>query len=233
MNKIIVNNILKSVNRWLNPSLGRLPDRLKPLSEYFSYDRGDLSVHRFYIDQFVNQHSDKILGKVLEVGDSRYISKHSSRVTDFSILNFSKPLDPKGIHCDLTDLETLPEWGYNAFICTQTFNFIYNFPKAIEGAFQLLDNGGYLLATVSGIQQISKHDDTRWGDYWRFTAKTCQIAFSEIFGAENVSIITYGNIRTTVAALDGMAANELRPSDFDFCDPNFQLVIGIVARKVC
>jgi hypothetical protein len=32
-----------------------------------------------------------------------------------------------------------------------------------------LKPGGVLLATVSGISQISRYDMYRWGDYWRFT----------------------------------------------------------------
>ncbi len=42
------------------------------------------------------------------------------------------------------------------------------FKEAIRGAHYVLKDGGYLLATVSGIQQISKFDESRWGDYWRF-----------------------------------------------------------------
>jgi hypothetical protein len=132
---------------------------------------------------------------------------------------------------DLTDPASLPDGRIDCFICTQTFNFIYDFKSAIRGAFQLLRPGGVLLATLGGISQISRFDMDRWGDYWRFTTLSAEKAFSEVFGPEQVQVASEGNVLAATAFLQGIASEELTPEELDHPDDDYQLLITVVAQK--
>jgi hypothetical protein len=72
----------------------------------------------------------------------------------------------------------------------------------------------------------------RWGDYWRFTSKSAENIFSEVFGRENVTVSVYGNVLSAVALLHGISTEELTPAELDIKDDNYQVTIAVVARKV-
>jgi hypothetical protein len=131
---------------------------------------------------------------------------------------------------DLSKLETLPESIANCFICTQTFNFILEVEKAVQGTARLLAPGGVLLATVAGISQISRYDMERWGDYWRFTPLSAQKLFEKYFS--QVQIFSYGNVFVAKAFLDGLAIEDLTEKAWlDDSDPNYPVTIAIFAKK--
>jgi hypothetical protein len=71
----------------------------------------------------------------------------------------------------------------------------------------------------------------RWGDYWRFTDASARRLFAEVFGADNVTVTTYGNVLTACAFLHGLAAHELRAEELDHHDPDYQVIIGIRAIR--
>jgi hypothetical protein len=232
MIKKVILSILKGLNRRANKPNWRNMRQLEPLSDIFGYDRGDQSVHRYYIDDFIASHTQSVKGIVLEVGDNQYTARHSVNVTESHIIHYTDATQKNSFVGDLTRNETLPASKFDCFVCTQTFNFIYDFHAAIRGAHYLLKPGGTLLATVSGIQQISKYDASRWGDYWRFTIESVIKAFGDVFGHENIQVISYGNVLSCVAAMQGLASVELTKEELNYKDPGYQLVIGVVARKI-
>ncbi|WP_178377089.1 methyltransferase domain-containing protein [Chryseolinea serpens] len=204
---------------------------MEPISNVFGYDRGNQSIHRYYIDNFVAMNAGKIKGRTLEVAERTYTQRHGQQVTQADIIHYSEHKGDGSFIGDLTKQETLPEERFDTFVCTQTFNFIYDFKAAIQGSKYVLKPGGFLIATVSGIQQISTYDASRWGDYWRFTSESCKKGFGEIFGEANVEVTTFGNVLASIAALEGLSATELTKEELAFSDPSYEIIIGIVARK--
>ena len=98
--------------------------------------------------------------------------------------------------------------------------------------YRILRPGGMLLTTVSGvISKISREDMDRWGHYWGFTTKSAQLFFEEFFPPKNITVTGYGNVLTAAASLYGIAANELRPKELQYQDPDFQILIAIRAVK--
>jgi hypothetical protein len=71
----------------------------------------------------------------------------------------------------------------------------------------------------------------RWGDYWRFTNASAQRLFSRVFGPENVTVVTYGNVFAACAFLHGLAVHELREQELDYHDADYQVIIGVRAVR--
>jgi SAM-dependent methyltransferase len=203
----------------------------KPVSTLFGYDRGT-PIDRYYIEKFLTGKSQLLRGRVLEIGDSSYSRRFGGdNVTAVEVLHPTSRNRAATIVGDLTDITTLPEAAVDCFICTQTFNFIFDVQKAVQGAHHLLKPGGVLLATVAGISQISRYDMERWGDYWRFTTASIDRLFRPVF-TEGVEVESYGNVLAATAFLQGIVVEDLPdPALLDDRDEDYQLVIAIVARK--
>ena len=219
----IVNKFLKKTN-WYNLR------STEKMSKIFGLDRGQ-PIDRYYIEKFLLENKQLIKGVVLEIAENTYSKKYGNDVSKYEILHKTADNTKATIIGDLTKLETLPKSKIDCFICTQTFNFIYNFQDAIRGSYYLLKNNGVILATVAGISQISKYDMDRWGDYWRFTTLSIEKSFADVFGAENVNVDFYGNILTSIAFLEGLASDELTNDELNYKDENYQLILTIIATK--
>ena len=227
----MLKKILKSLVRTRQPVVFNDLGRPRPVSDVFGMDRGT-PIDRYYIENFLRDNSNLISGRVLEIADSHYSTRYGDiRVTALDILHNTSENSKATIIGDLTDPASLPENHVDCFICTQTFNFIFDVRKAIEGAHRLLKVGGILLATVSGISQISRYDMERWGDYWRFTTASVQMLFEPVFTG-GVEVNSFGNVAAATAFLQGVAIEELpNVSVLENNDPNYQLIITIRARK--
>lgn len=202
-----------------------------PISAVFGLDRGT-PIDRYYIERFLQGKAQLIRGRVLEIGDSTYSRRFGGeKVEAFEVLHATAGNKAATIIGDLTDASTLPENEIDCFICTQTFNFIFDVQKAVEGAHHLLKPGGMLLATVAGISQISRYDMDRWGDYWRFTTASVQKLFEPVFKG-GLEVESFGNVMAACAFLQGVAVEDLPDvSLLDRHDPDYQMLIAIIARK--
>lgn len=202
--------------------------RLQPVSRLFGFDRG-MPLDRYYIEKFLQEHSSCITGEVLEVADDGYTRKFGHNVVPH-VLHVDSSSRGATITGDLSKPETLPEGIAGCFICTQTFNFIYDLERAVQGAHRLLWGGGVLLATVSGISQVSRYDMDRWGDYWRFTVLSAQKLFTGHF--REVAVKGYGNVFVAKAFLDGLSVEDVNDTGLlDFYDEDYTITIGVFARK--
>ena len=213
-----------------------LLERTMPLSRYYGIDRGS-PVDRYYVEKFLYQNRQYFKGRILEVARDMYSSRYAGlneTTTEpplVETLHINGTEDKVTIIGDLTKPETLPENRYDCFVCTQVFHQIYDVPKALEGSYQLLKDGGVLLATVAGISQICREDMDRWGDYWRFTNKSLELLFKNT-NFSQVEIVPMGNVMSSCAFLQGIALEELpRKELLDVMDEDYQLILGIRAVK--
>ncbi|MHB1688185.1 MAG: methyltransferase domain-containing protein [Ignavibacteriaceae bacterium] len=203
---------------------------LQPISRKFGFDRG-MPVDRFYIEKFLNENNRYIKGSLLEIADDFYSKKFGSEVEAYNVLHVDSNNKKATIVGDLASPKYLPSNVTDCFICTQTLNFIYDIKTAVDGIKQLLKPDGTALITLAGLSQISRYDMDRWGDYWRFTSLSAEKLFSEAFGKKNISIKTYGNVLSAIALLEGLSVGELTKDELEFIDPDYQLIIAVVAQK--
>lgn len=203
---------------------------IRPLSVEFGFDRG-LPVDRYYIEKFLTRYSQDILGRVLEIGDDSYTRQFGGdQVKHREVLHVEAGNPAATIIGDLTHADHVPSNHFDCFICTQTIHLIYDVRQAVETIFRILKPGGVLLVTFPGISQIS---NDRWAEewLWGFTAHFAERLFSEVFGAKNINVDTYGNLLTALSFLQGLAVAELQTEELDYRDENFEMLISVRAVK--
>jgi len=226
----MIKKSLQILKRNLTPPRGIDFESVYPVSDFYGDDRGT-PVDRYYIDRFIKDNRHRIRGHVLEVAENTYSRQFGSGIESIDVLHYEKGTPGATLIGDLSRPETLPENRFDCFICTQTIHVIYNYRDAIRGARQLLKPGGILLCTLSGIAQVSRYDMDRWGDYWRFTTLSAQRSFGEVFGAPNVTVDYGGNCYAAVNFLRGIALEELDRNKLGVKDPNYPILITIIASK--
>ena len=143
-------------------------------------------INRTYIDPVPVAASRVDQRDVLEVAGNEYSTRHSARARAHSSLHQVRSSDP-GVG------DRRPDPGpdrcrrrVDCFVCTQTFDFIFDVHAGVHGAAHLLVDGGHLLATV-GASRCRRYDMDRWGDYWRLSTAACERLFAESFSSVQVS----------------------------------------------
>ncbi len=205
--------------------------RAQPISRKFGLDRGT-AIDRRYIEAFLSANRECIRGRAMEVAESKYVRMFGDdRVTAVEVLHADRSNRHATLIGDLSVPSTLPENWVDCFVCTQTLNFIYDFHGAIRGLHRMLTAGGTALVTLAGVSQISRYDMDRWGDYWRFTTLSATRSFEAVFGPE-IQVASHGNVLAATAFLQGLAVQDLPdPSVLDEIDPDYQLIITVLAHK--
>jgi SAM-dependent methyltransferase len=205
------------------------PFRTKPVSDYWGLDRGT-PIDRYYIERFLAKHRSDIRGRVLEVRDSRYTDQFGVNVEQREVLDIN-PSNPRAtIITDLTAADVVPANSFDCFVLTQTLQFILDVPAALAHVQRILRPGGVVLVTVPSVSRIEAGSG-RDIDYWRFTVASCTALFRRAFGQGAVTVRSYGNVRTAIAFLTGLAQEELSRSELDTQDDNFPLIVSVRAVK--
>lgn len=227
----------RSVLSWwrrvnIRPIPGNLPTGLTPVSRIWGLDRGT-SIDHYYLQKFLNAHQSDIRGAALEMGDPRYIRKYGGdRVTSVDVLHLAPGNPEATIVGDLSTGEGIPQDRFDCMIVVNTLPLIYDARAAIKNCYSALKTGGVFLASFHGLSPRVPGGGNDWvGDYWRFTSMSARRLCEEFFQPNNVELQVYGNVRAATAYLYGLAAEELQPIELDYHDPNYELVIGVRARK--
>ena len=233
-----------TVRRWLqvrkerlgcHPPVGRVQlgslRRLQPISRVFGSDRG-LSIDRYYIENFLDRHTDDIQGHILEIGSAAYTGRFGGkRVTKSDVLHVVEDNPEATIVADLTNADHISSDTFDCVILTQTLQVIFDVRAALKTVYRILKPGGVVLVTFPGISQISRYDMDRWGYYWSFTTRAAHRLFEEVFPRPNVGVEAYGNVLTAIALLHGLATQELRKEELDYRDPDYEVIITVKAVK--
>jgi SAM-dependent methyltransferase len=222
----------------VRPPVGRVQfgslRRTTPISRVFGLDRGERGrcIDIVFIERFLDAHRSDIRGRVLEIGDDRYTRRFGGANVDHRDVLHVRPGGAGAtIVADLTSGDAMASESFDCIICTQTLQFIYDVHAAVRTLHRILRPGGVLLASFTGISQISRYDMDRWGDYWRFTTASARRLFEECWPPAQVTVDSRGNALLAVAYLHGLTVDELRPEEVEARDDDFQLVITVRAVK--
>lgn len=201
--------------------------RLEPVCRGDGYDRGQ-PIDRFYIENFLAEHSPLITGAVLEVGERTYTERFGTGVTRSDMLNYVDHDDATYV-ADLTDASEIPDNSYDCIIITQTLQMIFDVRAAVTTMHRILKPGGVVLCTVPCISQIA---DPAWTWYWGFTELALTRLLTESFSADGVRGRGYGNVLSATSFLQGMSAREFSEQELAFVDPEYPVIVAAVARKI-
>lgn len=206
--------------------------RTRPVHREFGCYYGT-PVDRVYIEAFLEANAGDIQGTVLEIGEATYTRRFGGERVAASEVLHAIPGNPAAtVVADLVDAPQLPSNHFDCVILTQTLQCIYDYKAALRTVHRILKPGGVVLATFPGVaHQISREERPYWGDYWRWTSMAAERVFAEVFAEEDVQVRARGNVLTAMAFLHGLVVEELRRSDFDYEDPDYELSIAVRAVK--
>jgi SAM-dependent methyltransferase len=223
------------VRRWIrrrfliprpHPRWGNLR-RTRPFSQNFGIDRGT-PVDRIYVARFLEAHRTDIRGATLEMGDAGYTRAFGGdAVTSSDVLDLDPQTPGVTIAGDLTDPGTLRGKAFDCFILQQTLQYISDLERALANAYGALAPEGVLLITVPTVSMI----ELRWPDLWRFTPDGLRNSLARSIPEADVEVVSYGNVLTAISFLMGLAAEELRSSDFDSLDSGYPVVTCARVQK--
>jgi SAM-dependent methyltransferase len=204
--------------------------RLAPVSPVFALDRG-FPVERYYIERFLDRYREDIRGRALEFGDTFYLDKFGgSAVTGKDVFSYV-PASGATIVGDLSGSAALPPDQFDAIVCTQTVQMIYDIRHAVKRLASMLKPGGVLLLTTHGISKVGRHlDRDGWGEYWHLTRQAAQTLFADAFPG-TFTVEAFGNVLAATAALHGLASEELTREELDYADRDFDVIIGVRAVR--
>jgi len=208
--------------------------RTTPISRLFGLDRGarERCIDIFFIERFLRLNQGNIRGHVLEIGDDHYTRKFGCTAVERSdVLHVRSGAEHATIIADLSRDDHIPAGSFDCIICTQTLQFVYDMRVALKTLHRILRPGGVLLATFTGISQISRYDMDRWGDYWRVTTLSARRLFEEFWPADCVQVQTHGNVLLAVAYLHGLTIDEVSANDRERRDQDYELVVTVRAVK--
>ena len=211
----------------LRPRWGNLRRR-RPFSESFGYERGT-PVDRWYIERFLDEHAVDIRGEVLEVGEPRYTARFGGdRVTGSHVVDVDAKNDRATIVADLCEGGSLPTAAFDCAIVTQTLQFLPDVDAAVANLYDSLKPGGTLLVTAPTVSRLEPGQ--REQDLWRF-GPAGLVQLLRATGGE-LLVVGYGNLVAAVAALEGVAAEELAEHELHGVDGDFPVVVcGRVAKR--
>jgi hypothetical protein len=222
------------LNRLLSRRFGTLNlgdlRTLQPVSQSFGYDRGT-PIRRYYINRFFELNRNRLKGRILEVGDSTYASIYAEPGARIDVLDPDPASAVATITGNLMTGQGIPRSFFDAIILTQVLHVLSDMHAAVAVAESALAPGGCIIATLPCITQVSRFDMERWGDYWRVTHRGARRLFENSFPQASIETVAYGNVLTAIASLTGLAAEELTSHELDFSDPDYQVLIGLVAIK--
>lgn len=200
-----------------------------PISRAFGRETGE-PIDRYYIEKFLDANKDTITGDVMEIADDTYTKRFGHDVTKSLVLHVNGWKNTyKG---NLETGEGIVKEMADCLICTQTVQMIYDIKEALKNIYHLLKPNGVALITIHGISQISLGDYKAWGEFWRVTPKALIKMASEAgFIAENISVQSFGNVKTSMCFLYGMSQEMLDESDFEYDDEQYPLIVTATLIK--
>jgi SAM-dependent methyltransferase len=231
----VAKRLVRAARRWshrFGPRRVRFGDlrRVKPLSEWFGFDRGT-PLDRVYIEEFLARHSSDIRGRALEVGDNSYTLRFGGTAVQHSdVLHVDKANPNATIIGDLGDGKNLPSDTFDCIVLTQTLHLIYDMQHAVATLHRMLVPGGVLLVTVPGVSSVDRGE---WGAtwHWSLTPRSLERLLTDSFGAHQVTVETYGNLLVAAGFLYGLAAEELTRDELAARDPHYPVIVAARAVK--
>jgi SAM-dependent methyltransferase/glycosyltransferase involved in cell wall biosynthesis len=205
----------------------RLAIGVEPLSYLWGSDRG-LPIHRYYLEQFLQEFASDIRGHCLEFQNPGYTPHFAgAAVEKLDVLHIDDTNPLATLVADLTKPNDIPSNTFDCIVCTHVLHIIAELDKAVSELYRILKPGGVVLIAVP---QVSMYDPG-FHELWRFTPEGLAVVLAKAFGAGNVTVRAYGNSLTAAGEIRGLIAREFSKAVLDYHDPRFAVEVCARARK--
>ena len=203
----------------------------EPVSRQFGTERGT-PVDRFYISRFIELHRRYIQGDVLEIEEPLYTRQFGNgKVCRSIVMDVDSASDGITFNGNLETGVGIQDGIADCFILTQTLMYIFDLKSAAHNIGRLLKPGGMALITCSGISQNSIRCMDNYGCYFNFNEAALERIFEDEPMLRVVETVSYGNVKTVTAHLNGLCREDLAWEDFEVNDKYYPLVVCAVVEK--
>jgi hypothetical protein len=200
--------------------------RTRPFSAHYGFDRGT-PIDRYYVLKFMEKYRRYITGDVLEIQMTGYTKMFGEN------LRRSESVDVDPQHnttyvCDLSrSAGILASNSYDCFLLPNTLNHLRELEPSLVNALRVVKPGGTILATVATLVPLTPD----FLDYWRLTPAGWKQVTARVWGGCHVEVDAYGNVLSSIAAMMGLAYEELSKQELEHYDPRYPVLIGIFCQK--
>jgi SAM-dependent methyltransferase len=202
--------------------------RLAPFDADWGSHRGH-PIDRYYIDAFLREHRSLVTGRVLEVKEDLYATDLSASVVTVDIVDIDPHNHKATVVADLGEAGSLPTACFDCVIVTQTLQFVDDVGIALDNLWGSLAPGGSLLLSVPCISKLEP--SLAAVESWRVLPAGLQRLIREHCPDSDVSVRAAGNVLVATAFLMGLAVDDLRPDELQFCDPLYPIVVLAAITK--
>jgi len=200
--------------------------RTTPLSAQFGADRGT-PIDRYYLHRFMARHRAWITGEVLEVQSASYASRFGQAVARVDTFDIDPRFKPTFV-CDLGDAAAvLPDSRYDCVLLPNTLHHLRLITPALRQVVRVLKPGGVVLASACGFVPLIPDGP----DYWHLSAEGWREIASQALAGHQVDIEAHGNCLAALAAVMGIAVEELTTAELDHHDWRYPVSVTMFCRK--
>ena len=202
--------------------------RTRPFSDNFGFERGT-PVDRFYLHRFLDQHRHLITGRVLEIQLPGYTNRYGHDLTATDSVDIAA-----GTYAGLTYLtdlaqsdQVIPDASYDCFLLPNTLCVMRDIEGCLRQALRVVKPGGVILATSAALVPLTGDSP----DYWHLSAAGWRELAARAWPGCEVRVEQHGNCLTATAAMLGLVLEELSPSELEYDDPRFPVLVTLYCRR--
>jgi hypothetical protein len=200
--------------------------RVTPFSAQFGFDRGT-PVDRYYLHRFLDSHRARITGDVLEIQVPDSARRYGARLGDVHTVDLN-PAHRPTYTCDLAASDgVIPSDRYDCFLLPNTLCVLRDVEGCLRQALRVVKPGGVILASTAGFVPLTPDAP----DYWHLSAAGWQEIAARALAGALFRVESHGNCLAAVAAMLGLAHEELRPAELDASDPRYPVLVTLYCEK--
>lgn len=217
---------LRCLTRGLGvPRWGNLR-RMTPFSANFGFDRGT-PVDRYYLHQFLDANRAHVRGDVLEIQKPGYATRYGSDLQAVHSVDINPAHAPTYV-CDLAAAEgVIPSDRYDCFLLPNTLCVLRDIEGCLREALRVVRPGGVILASTAGFVPLTPD----YPDYWHLSAAGWLEITRRVWTGCEIRVESHGNCLAAVAAMLGLAHEELAEAELEAVDPRYPVLITVFCSK--
>ena len=199
--------------------------RVEPFSGNFGFERGT-PVDRFYLQRFLEANRAVITGRVLEVQVPSYTRTYGHAVETSHTVDINPDFHTT-YTCDLADAAQIPSDSYDCFLAPNTLQHVTDLVPTLRTLLRVVKPGGTVLASAPVLLPLIPDGD----DFWRLSPIGWRRTLEREWAGCDIAVEGHGNCLVAIAAMHGLALEELTDEELSANDPRYPVLVTIRGRK--